>query len=58
MGFAISAEELSAWEDRLRERQIPISSKVIWPRGGTSIYFQDPDGHVLELATPGLWATY
>jgi len=27
-------------------------------RGGHSIYFRDPDGHLLELATPGLWAIY
>jgi len=58
MGFAIAAEELAAWEERLRERNIPITSKVTWPRGGTSLYFRDPDGNVLELATPGLWATY
>ena len=58
MGFAIAAEDISAWEDRLRERQIPIASKVTWSRGGTSIYFHDPDGHVLVLATPRLWATY
>ncbi|MDF2970539.1 MAG: glyoxalase, partial [Microvirga sp.] len=42
----------------LGERKIPIESRVTWPRGGTSLYFRDPDGHVLELATPGLWATY
>lgn len=58
IAFAISPEELIAWEARLRERQIPIISKVTWSRGGASVYFHDPDGHVLELATPGLWATY
>ncbi len=58
MAFAISAEELPAWEERLCERQIPIVSRVTWSRGGISVYFHDPDGHVLELATPGLWATY
>lgn len=58
MGFAIGLEELAAWEERLRERNIPVTSKVTWSRGGTSLYFHDPDGHVLELATPGLWATY
>ncbi len=58
MGFAIAAEELGAWEERLRERNIPVASRVTWSRGGTSLYFHDPDGHVLELATPGLWATY
>jgi catechol 2,3-dioxygenase-like lactoylglutathione lyase family enzyme len=58
IGFAISAEELAAWEERLRERRIPITSRVTWSRGGTSVYFHDPDGHLLELATPGLWAIY
>lgn len=58
MGFAIDAGELAAWEERLRQCNIPITSKVTWPRGGTSLYFRDPDGHILELATPGLWATY
>ncbi|HHQ6628438.1 TPA: VOC family protein, partial [Serratia fonticola] len=23
-----------------------------------SIYFRDPDGHLLELVTPGIWANY
>lgn len=58
MAFAVAVEELQAWEQRLRERDIPVVSKVTWSRGGTSVYFHDPDGHVLELATPGLWATY
>src|SRR5262245_63325638 len=29
-----------------------------WPRGGTSLYFRDPDDHLVELATPGLWSIY
>lgn len=58
IGFAISADQLVSWEEKLHARDIPIASKVTWSRGGTSIYFHDPDGHVLELATPGLWATY
>ena len=35
-----------------------IEGRTKWPRGGESIYFLDPDGHVLELATPGLWPGY
>jgi catechol 2,3-dioxygenase-like lactoylglutathione lyase family enzyme len=58
IGFAIAADELAAWEKRLKERGIPVESRVTWSRGGTSVYFRDPDGHVLELATPGLWETY
>ena len=55
--FGIQANELTAWEARLRECGIVIESRVQWPRGATSIYFRDPDGHAVELATPGLWET-
>lgn len=53
--FAVDADELAAWEERLRERGVEIEGRVDWLRGGKSIYFRDPDGHLLELATPGLW---
>jgi catechol 2,3-dioxygenase-like lactoylglutathione lyase family enzyme len=58
IGFAVSAEELADWEALLTTRGIAIESRTTWSRGGTSLYFRDPDGHLLELATPGLWATY
>ncbi|MDZ4820644.1 MAG: glyoxalase, partial [Planctomycetota bacterium] len=29
-----------------------------WPQGARSIYFRDPDGHLLELLTPGFWSIY
>ena len=53
--FAIPWGELGAWERHLAARGIAIESRVVWPRGGTSLYFRDPDGHSIELATPGLW---
>jgi catechol 2,3-dioxygenase-like lactoylglutathione lyase family enzyme len=58
MAFAISVDSLPQWEQRLRERSIDIEGRTDWSRGGHSIYFRDPDGHLLELATPGLWAIY
>ena len=58
LAFAISAAELSEWEQRLTDRDIPIEGRTDWPRGGQSIYFRDRDGHLLELATPGLWVIY
>ncbi len=58
VAFAIPAPELSSWEDRLGNLGIEIESRVAWSRGGTSIYFRDPDGHLVELATPGLWRNY
>src|SRR6266699_6536126 len=55
VAFAIGTEELFQWEKRLRDRAIAIEGRTDWPRGGRSIYFRDPEGHLLELATPGLW---
>jgi catechol 2,3-dioxygenase-like lactoylglutathione lyase family enzyme len=49
---------LSAWQARLGKQKIPIESTLTWPDGGTSIYFRDPDGHLLELLTPGVWPIY
>jgi catechol 2,3-dioxygenase-like lactoylglutathione lyase family enzyme len=56
--FAIGADQLAAWEERLGEHGVAIEGRTQWPRGGTSIYFRDPDGHLVELATPGLWPIY
>jgi catechol 2,3-dioxygenase-like lactoylglutathione lyase family enzyme len=56
--LAIPATELSAWEKQLSDHSIEIESRVHWPLGGTSIYFRDPDGNLLELATPGMWSIY
>jgi catechol 2,3-dioxygenase-like lactoylglutathione lyase family enzyme len=58
MAFAIAADALPGWEERLRSHGVAIEGRSTWSRGGHSIYFRDPDGHLLELATPGLWATY
>jgi catechol 2,3-dioxygenase-like lactoylglutathione lyase family enzyme len=56
--FAVDSQELPEWEVHLQSHGIEILSRVSWPRGGRSIYFRDPDGHLLELLTPGVWATY
>jgi catechol 2,3-dioxygenase-like lactoylglutathione lyase family enzyme len=56
--FAIDAADVSAWEAHLAELGVPIESRVAWERGGTSVYFRDPDNRSVELATPGLWPTY
>jgi glyoxylase I family protein len=49
--FAVgSAEEQVAWRDYLRDRGVPCSE--IFERGRfKSIYFRDPDGNLLEVAT-------
>jgi catechol 2,3-dioxygenase-like lactoylglutathione lyase family enzyme len=56
--FAIPRGELRAWEQHLAAAGIAPESRVVWARGGESLYFRDPDGHSLEVATPGLWPNY
>ena len=56
--FAVRAEDLVAWLNRLKTAGIAVESRVRWERGGESIYFRDPDEHLLELVTPGCWAIY
>ena len=56
--FAIGAQDLPAWEQRLAAAGIPIESHVRWERGGHSIYFRDPDRNLVELVTPGTWPSY
>jgi catechol 2,3-dioxygenase-like lactoylglutathione lyase family enzyme len=58
MAFAIAAEQFEAWRRWLEQNAVAIESTVRWERGGTSLYFRDPDGNLLELATPGVWANY
>ena len=58
IAFAIDRSDLTPWESRLEALGIPIESRVTWESGGVSLYFRDPDGRFVELATPGLWPTY
>ncbi|MFC7472745.1 VOC family protein [Dankookia sp. GCM10030260] len=56
--LAVAAADLADWEARLAGHGVAIEGRTHWPRGSTSVYFRDPDGHLLELATPGLWPVW
>jgi catechol 2,3-dioxygenase-like lactoylglutathione lyase family enzyme len=58
LAFTIAAEDEEEWTRSLSAANVPIESRVTWPRGGFSLYFRDPDGHLLELVSPGCWAIY
>lgn len=58
LAFAIAPEAIEPWVAHLAANGISIESRVRWPKGGESLYVRDPEGHSVELATPGLWATY
>lgn len=59
IAFAVPDQAaLQSWAARLEQHGIEIESRVRWQRGGESVYVRDPDGHSIELITPGLWAIY
>lgn len=53
--FAIDADRYDEWKAHLHSAGIPVRSEVVWREGAKSLYFDDPDGNVVEMATPGLW---
>jgi catechol 2,3-dioxygenase-like lactoylglutathione lyase family enzyme len=58
LAFAIASAELANWESWLQTKEIRVEDKKKWELGGWSLYFRDPDRHLLELATPGTWPVY
>lgn len=58
VAFGISRDSLNDWELWLREQELVVEQHIVWEFGGESLYFRDLDGHLLELASPGIWPTY
>ena len=58
MAFRITADSYDIWRAHLAAAGVTMRGEMAWPAGGHSLYFEDPDGHVLELATPGIWPNY
>jgi catechol 2,3-dioxygenase-like lactoylglutathione lyase family enzyme len=58
IAFAIAAADLVRWEAWLAENGIAVEEKRTWELGGCSLYFRDPDRHLIEVATPGVWSIY
>jgi catechol 2,3-dioxygenase-like lactoylglutathione lyase family enzyme len=58
IAFGIAAADYATWCQCLRARGVTLESETTWERGGRSVYFRDPDGHLVELVTPGIWPNY
>jgi len=55
VAFVLDSHELEAWRAHLATRGVSIEAEVDWPEGGSSLYFRDPAGNLVELAPPTLW---
>ncbi len=55
LAFRVPERDIVRWRGYLTEAGIPIETEIRWPQGGYSLYFRDPSGNSLELATGALW---
>jgi catechol 2,3-dioxygenase-like lactoylglutathione lyase family enzyme len=55
VAWAISESELDAWREWFQAKGVAIEKEMTRPNGGRSLYFRDPAGNSLELATPAVW---
>jgi catechol 2,3-dioxygenase-like lactoylglutathione lyase family enzyme len=53
--FAVPLSEMVHWKKQLKENGVEVEKDVQWPNGGRSLYFRDPAGNCLELASPIVW---
>ena len=51
-------DEVKRWHQHLVENNVPITGLMNWTQGGHSVYFADPDDHVCEIASRGLWPNW
>jgi catechol 2,3-dioxygenase-like lactoylglutathione lyase family enzyme len=58
LAFSITAANVEPWQKKLAAEGVAAESVVNWPGGAKSVYFRDPDQHLLELLSPGFWAIY
>lgn len=55
VAFSAAEADVAAWRAKLEREDVPLVGEVEWEGGGRSLYFRDPDGHLLELATTDMW---
>src|SRR5690606_10673384 len=55
VALAVDPEEVDGGRGRLRSLGIRVEREGTGPRGGLALYFRDPAGNGVELATPDIW---
>jgi len=54
LAFAVRAKEIDLWKSYLTENGVEIEREIQFGKS-RSIYFRDPSGNSLEIASPLLW---
>ena len=55
VAFAVEQNQIAGWREHLLVHGVQIEKEIPWTDGGYSLYFRDPAGNSLELATPEVW---
>jgi catechol 2,3-dioxygenase-like lactoylglutathione lyase family enzyme len=55
VAFGVREAELLGWSQQLDQHGVAVERTIDWPGGGRSLYFRDPAGNSVELATPRIW---
>lgn len=55
LAFDVGRDEYGEWKEKVKEAGIEVKHEQDWGRGILSFYFDDPDGHCIEILMEGLW---
>lgn len=55
LALEVKKSEYATLKNQLIKKEINITHVQIWHDDYESFYFEDPDGHVLEVVMEGMW---
>lgn len=55
IAFEVAKDQYDSWKEMLTKSGVSITHEHHWKEDLYSFYFDDPDGHVLEILMPGIW---
>lgn len=54
--FEVPGDRYEAVKKEIQAKGISITAEIVWESGRESFYFEDPEGHVLEVVPDkGIW---
>ena len=56
IAFGVPKADLNTWVELLKKKGIYIEKNLEWDERDTSIYFRDPSGNSIELASDTLYS--